>query len=259
MQAHNTVSREQWIAARKELLAHEKELTRARDRLSAERRALPWVRIDKAYTFDAVGGRETLGDLFGGRSQLIVQHFMLGPDETEGCPGCSFCADHVDGAFRHLVHHDVSFVAVSRAPLETIEAYRKRMGWDFKWVSSNGSDFNYDFQVSFTKDDLAQGKIFYNYEMTESAMQDLPGHSVFYKDADGSIFHTYSSYGRGTEEVIGAYMYLDLTPIGRNETGPYHNLMDWVKRHDQYRDNASSHDCCGSTTEQAQPKTAASH
>src|SRR5258708_2141793 len=212
MQAHNIVSREQWIAARKALLAHEKELTRARDGLSAERRALPWVRIDKPYSFEGPKGRETLADLFDGRSQLIVQHFMLAPGETEGCPGCSFCADHVDGAFRHLAHHDVSFAAVSRAPLATIEAYRKRMGWDFKWVSSNGSDFNYDFQVSFTKDQLAKGKVFYNYEMTESSMQDLPGHSVFTRDASGSIFHTYSSYGRGTEDVIGAYMYLDLTP-----------------------------------------------
>jgi predicted dithiol-disulfide oxidoreductase (DUF899 family) len=258
MHMHDTVSREQWIAARQALLAQEKELTRARDRLSAQRRALPWVRIDKPYTFDGPNSRETLSDLFGGHSQLIVQHFMLAPDETEGCPGCSFCADHVDGAFRHLAHHDVGFVAVSRAPLKTIEAYRRRMGWDFKWVSSNGSDFNYDFQVSFTKDDLAKGKVFYNYEMTESSMQDLPGHSVFFKDPDGGIFHTYSSYGRGTEDVIGAYMYLDLTPNGRNENGLYHNMMDWIKRHDEYEGAAGGHHCCGPEAGEAQRRTAAS-
>lgn len=245
MQTHNTVSREQWIAARKALLAQEKEFTRARDRLSAERRALPWVRIEKPYSFDGPHGRETLGDLFDGRSQLVIQHFMFAPEQTEGCPYCSFAADHVDGAFLHLGHHDVSFAAVSRAPLAAIEAYRKRMGWNFKWVSSNASDFNYDFHASFTKDELAKGKVFYNYAMTQSPMEDLPGHSVFYKDADGSIFHTYSSYGRGTEQVIGAYAYLDLLPNGRNETGPSHSLMDWVKRHDQYEPGAGTHDCCG--------------
>jgi predicted dithiol-disulfide oxidoreductase (DUF899 family) len=258
VQAHNIVTHDQWIAARQALLAHEKEATRARDRLSAERRALPWVRIDKTYTFDTPQGSETLGDLFDGRSQLIIQHFMFGPDETEGCPGCSFCADHVDAAFQHLKHHDVSFAAVSRAPLASLEAYRKRMGWIFKWVSSNGSDFNYDFQVSFARDDLANGRVLYNYAMIETSMQDLPGHSVFYKDADGSVFHTYSSYGRGTEEVIGAYMYLDLTPNGRNENGPYHAMMDWMKRHDEYEGGAGTHCCCNSVSGQTEVKTAAS-
>jgi predicted dithiol-disulfide oxidoreductase (DUF899 family) len=257
MQTHTTVSREQWIAARQALLAKEKELTRARDRLSAERRALPWVRIDKSYTFDGPRGRETLGDLFDGRSQLIIQHFMFAPGDAEGCPGCSFCADHVDAAFQHLEHHDVSFVAVSRAPLATLEAYRKRMGWSFKWVSSGDSDFNYDFHVSFAKVDLAKSKVFYNYAMIETSMQDLPGHSVFYKDADGGIFHTYSSYGRGTEEVIGAYKYLDLTPNGRNENGPSHAMMDWMKRHDQYEGAAAGNDCCHAATDQTQSKTAA--
>jgi predicted dithiol-disulfide oxidoreductase (DUF899 family) len=251
MQTHDIVSREQWIAARKALLAHEKELTRARDRLSAERRALPWVRIDKPYTFDTPPGRKTLADLFDGRSQLIVQHIMFGPDEGEGCPGCSFCADHVGAAFQHLVHHDVSFVAVSRAPLAILEAYRKRMGWNFRWVSSGDSDFNYDFHVSFAKDDLAKGKVFYNYAMIDTSMQDLPGHSVFYKDADDSIFHTYSSFGRGTEEVIGAYMYLDLTPNGRNENGPHHAMMDWMKRHDEYGGAPIGHDCCHAATDAA--------
>jgi predicted dithiol-disulfide oxidoreductase (DUF899 family) len=250
MQTHTTVSREQWIAAREALLAREKELTRARDRLSAERRALPWVRVDKPYTFDGPRGRETLSDLFNGRSQLIIQHFMFAPEDAEGCPGCSFCADHVDAAFQHLVHHDVSFAAVSRAPLGVLEAYRKRMGWNFKWVSSGGSDFNYDFHVSFAKDDLAKGKVLYNYTMIDTSMQDLPGHSVFYKDADGGIFHTYSSYGRGTEEVIGAYMYLDLMPNGRNENGPFHAMMDWMKRHDQYEGAADAHGCCHAATDQ---------
>ena len=251
MQTHTTVSREQWNVAREALLAREKEFTRARDRLSAERRALPWVEIDKSYTFEGPRGRETLGDLFGGRSQLVIQHFMFGPDDTEGCPGCSFCADHVDAAFQHLEHHDISFVAVSLAMLE---AYRRRMGWNFKWVSSGGGDFNYDFHVSFAKDELAKGKVLYNYAMIDTSMQDLPGHSVFYKDADGGIFHTYSSYGRGTEELIGAYKYLDLTPNGRNENGPYHAMMDWMKRHDQYEGATGGPDCCHAATDQPQGK-----
>ena len=232
MEPHKIVSEEKWVAARKKLLAKEKELTRARDRLSAERRKLPWVKVEKEYVFETTEGKKTLADLFDGRSQLIVQHFMFGPDWEEGCPGCSFEADHVDAAYQHVRHHDVTYVAVARAPLAKLEAYRKRMGWHFKLVSSAGSDFNYDYHVSFTKDDLAKGKVYYNYATTDSEMEDLPGASVFYKDAAGDIYHTYSSYGRGGEEVLGAYMLLDITPKGRNESGP----MDWVRRHDEYED-----------------------
>jgi predicted dithiol-disulfide oxidoreductase (DUF899 family) len=232
MEPHKIVSEEKWIAARKKLLAKEKELTRARDRLSAERRKLPWVKVEKGYVFDTTEGKRTLADLFEGRSQLIVQHFMFGPDWEEGCPGCSFEADHVDAAYQHVRHHDVTYVAVARAPLAKLEAYRKRMGWHFKLVSSAGSDFNYDYHVSFTKDELAKGKVYYNYATTDSEMEDLPGASVFYKDAAGDIYHTYSSYARGGEEVLGAYMLLDITPKGRNESGP----MDWVRRHDEYED-----------------------
>jgi predicted dithiol-disulfide oxidoreductase (DUF899 family) len=229
---HAIVPREEWLAARKALLAKEKELTRLRDQLSAERRELPWVKVEKEYVFDTADGKKTLAELFEGRSQLIVQHFMFGPDWEQGCTGCSFWADHTDAAYAHLKHHDVTYVAVSRAPLAKLEAYKKRMGWRFNWVSSYGSDFNYDFHVSFTKDDLAKGKVYYNYEMAEESMEELPGDSVFYKDENGDIFHTYSSYGRGGEEVLGAYMLLDITPKGRNESGP----MDWVRRHDEYED-----------------------
>ena len=238
------VSRDEWLAARKRLLVKEKELTRSRDRLSAERRGLPWVKVEKEYVFDTPDGRKTLAELFDGRSQLIVQHFMFGPDWDEGCVGCSFAADHVDAAYVHLRHHDVTCVAVSRAPLAKLEAYRKRMGWRFGWASSHGSDFNYDYHVSFTEDDLAKGEVYYNYEMTDEGFDELPGASVFCKDANGDVFHTYSSYGRGGEEVLGAYMLLDLTPNGRNETGPNYNLMDWVRRHDEYEDAGEPGSCC---------------
>jgi predicted dithiol-disulfide oxidoreductase (DUF899 family) len=231
---HKVVSREEWLQARKAHLAKEKELTRLRDRLSAERRELPWVKVEKEYLFDTPDGVKTLADLFDGRSQLIVKHFMFGPEWDEGCVGCSFQADHMDGADLHLSHHDVTLVAISRAPLARIEAFKKRMGWRFKWVSSYGSDFNYDFHVSFTKEDLAKGKVYYNYEMTEAAMDELHGLSVFCKDTAGNVFHTYSSYGRGNEEILGTYVFLDITPKGRNETGPSFNLTDWVRHHDRY-------------------------
>jgi predicted dithiol-disulfide oxidoreductase (DUF899 family) len=234
MERHKIASRAEWTAARQALLAKEKEFTRLRDQLSAERRALPWVKIEKNYVFDGPTGKETLGELFDGRSQLVVDHFMLGPGWKAGCVGCSFGADHIEGGLVHLQHHDVSGVVVSRAPLAEIEAYRQRMGWRFKWVSSHDSDFNYDFHVSFTPDELAKGKVYYNYNMIDGGMEELPGLSVFYKDASGAIFHTYSSYARGTEELATAYMVLDLTPKGRNETGPNHNLTDWARRHDEY-------------------------
>jgi len=242
MEPIKIVSREEWLAARTSLLAKEKAFTRQRDQLSGERRALPWVRVEKEYVFDTLEGRKTLAELFDGRSQLVVDHFMLGPGWEAGCVGCSFGADHM-GNLVHLEYHDVTVVVVSRAPLAEIEAYRKRMRWGFTWVSSYGSDFNYDYHVSFSPEELAKGKIYYNYRMTESQMDELPGLSVFYRDETGDIFHTYSSYARGAEELITTYMILDLTPKGRNETGPHHNLMDWVRRHDEY-DKAVDSQCC---------------
>jgi predicted dithiol-disulfide oxidoreductase (DUF899 family) len=231
---HQIVSRNEWLAAREKLLAEEKELTRLRDKLNAKRRDLPWVKVEKSYIFDSPAGKETLADLFQGRSQLVVKHFMLGPGWEEGCVGCSFGADHVDGTLIHLEHHDVSFVAVSRAPLAEIESFRRRMGWNFKWVSSYGGDFNYDYHVSFTPEQIASGKVPYNYAMTDRAGEEMPGVSIFYKDADGAVMHTYSAYARGTELMAGTYQVLDLTPKGRDENGPNHNLTDWVRLHDRY-------------------------
>lgn len=228
------VSREEWLAARRELLAAEKRLTRERDELNQRRLALPWVKVEKTYTFEGPGGRETLADLFGGRSQLIVQHFMFGPGWKEGCVGCSFQADHLGGALPHLEHHDVSYVVVSRAPLAEIEAFKSRMGWTFRWVSSYESDFNFDFHVSFTKDAAERGEVYYNFDSRPFQIEELSGNSVFYKDASGDIFHTYSTYARGGEPFLGAYHYLDITPKGRNETGPRHDLSDWVRHHDRY-------------------------
>ena len=233
MIAHQVVSREEWLSARKAHLANEKRFTRMRDELSAERRALPWVKVDKNYVFDGLNGKETLSDLFAGRSQLLIYHFMFAPGNSQGCPGCSFLADHIDGANLHLAHHDVSFVVVSRAPRRDFEPYKRRMGWNFKWVSSNGGDFNYDFDVSHTAQQIAKGEAVYNFEKMEGDYDgELPGTSVFYKDENGEIFHTYSSYSRGGDILIGAYNYLDLTPKGRNES----DTMDWMRRHDEYDD-----------------------
>jgi predicted dithiol-disulfide oxidoreductase (DUF899 family) len=229
-----TVSKDEWIVARKALLTQEKALTRQRDALSAARRALPRIRIDKEYVFDTPTGQRTLAELFRGRSQLIVKHFMLAPGQLEGCVGCSFEADHVDGALKHLERHDVAYVAVARAPLAEIEAYKRRMGWSFHWVSSHGSDFNYDFDVSFTPEQLEKSEAFYNFEHIGAPLEDPSGFTVFEKDADGTVYQTYSTFGRGAEEVLGAYMFLDLTPKGRNETGPGRNLTDWVRLHDRY-------------------------
>jgi predicted dithiol-disulfide oxidoreductase (DUF899 family) len=231
---HRIVSRDQWLQERTALLAKEKELTRLRDRLAAERRALPWVKVEKTYVFDTPAGKKTLSDLFDGRSQLIVKYFMLAPGQKEGCVGCSFEADHVDSTLVHLQNHDVSYVAVSRAPLDEIEAFRKRMGWSFRWVSSFGSDFSYDFNASFTPSQLANGTAFYNYRTGRVPLEDLSGNSVFYKDETGQVFHTYSTFGRGLEEVLGTYMLLDITPKGRNENGPNRSLTDWVRHHDRY-------------------------
>ncbi len=231
---HRVVSREAWLDERKALLAEEKRMTQMRDALSEKRRGLPWVRIDKDYVFDTTAGRRTLSDLFEGRSQLIVKHFMLAPGQKDGCVGCSFEVDHVEAALQHIEHHDVKFVSVARAPLDEIEAFKKRMGWTFDWVSSGGSDFNYDFDVSFTPEQIAQGKATYNYQETAVPLEDLSGFSVFYKSETGEIFHTYSTFGRGAEEVLGSYMLLDLTPKGRNENGPNFSLTDWVRHHDRY-------------------------
>jgi predicted dithiol-disulfide oxidoreductase (DUF899 family) len=228
----NIVSRAEWLAARKELLIKEKQLTRQRDEIDRQRRALPWVKVEKNYIFEGPNGRQSLADLFENRSQLIVSHFMFGPSWKEGCVGCGFRSDHVDGTLAHLEHHDVSLVTISRAPLAEIEAFKKRMGWRFPWLSSYGTDFNYDYHVSFAKEE--GGKVYYNYDNRDFVSEELSGLSVFYKDQNGDIFHTYSTYGRGDEMVDTTYMYLDLTPKGRNETGPHYNLGDWVRHHDRY-------------------------
>jgi predicted dithiol-disulfide oxidoreductase (DUF899 family) len=230
---HPVVSREEWLEARKVLLIKEKEWTRLRDRLSAERRALPWVRIDKEYVFEGPKGRATLADLFAGRSQLAIKHFMFGPGWQDPCVGCSFEADHADGILVHLQHHDVSYVAVSRAPYREIAAVHRRMGWKFEWVSSFGSDFNYDFNVSFTREQIASGRAVYNFRDSAEPMEEMSGRSIFYKDETGAVFHTYSSFARGGEGMLAAYALLDMTPKGRNET-IRGNLTDWVKLHDSY-------------------------
>jgi predicted dithiol-disulfide oxidoreductase (DUF899 family) len=244
MQAHKTVSREDWLEARRALLAKEKELLRATEALRHETRELPWVKVDKSYMFEGPNGKETLGDLFAGRSQLIVKHFMLGPGWQQGCLGCSFGADQVDGSIVHLINHDVMFVAVSRAPYPEIAAFHERMGWKFKWVSSFGSDFNFDYHVSFTEEERQRGTVFYNFETTDWMSDELPGYSVFYKDEAGDIFHTYSTFARGTELVGGVYGFLDVTPKGRNEP-PGGNLTDWVRYHDKYEEKAGDSCCHG--------------
>jgi predicted dithiol-disulfide oxidoreductase (DUF899 family) len=224
------VTRAEWLAARKVLLAKEKELTRMRDELSRQRRELPWVKVDKNYAFDGPNGKLTLAELFGNRSQLIY-HFMFGPDWKEGCVGCSFLSDHVEGALPHLRQHDLAYVAVSRAPLSEIEAFKKRMSWNFAWVSSGNSDFNFDYQVSFPKEEVTRGKVYYNFAMQEVPSEELSGTSVFYKDANGDIYHTYSCYARAGEALLGTYALLDLTPKGRNEK---RDMSEWVRHHDRY-------------------------
>jgi predicted dithiol-disulfide oxidoreductase (DUF899 family) len=225
------VSRADWLAARKQHLAREKEITRLHDQLLSERRQLPWTKIDKDYRFQSAKGSCSLADLFEGRSQLFVYHFMLGPGWGEGCKSCSFFADHVDGPRQHIERHDVKFCAVSRAPIEEIEAYRKRMGWRFSWVSSHGSDFSFDFGVSFTPEQVAAQSSLYNYGTLPAMLDELPGASIFYQDDDGAIYHTYSAYTRGLDILLGAHNMLDFTPKGRNEGD---NIMGWVRRHDEY-------------------------
>jgi predicted dithiol-disulfide oxidoreductase (DUF899 family) len=228
------VAREEWLDARKMLLAKEKELTRLRDQLAAERQALPWVKIEKAYVFDAPEGKVTLADLFDGRTQLFVKHFMMGPGQVTQCVGCSLEVDHIEGILEHLEHHDVSYAVVARAPLDEIEAVRKRMGWRFRWVSSYNSDFNYDFNVSFRPEEVAAGRAYYNYESTHPGLEDRSGDSVFFKDDAGHIFHTYSTFGRGGEQFLGIYGFLDVMPNGRNENGPFRTLADWAKPRNAY-------------------------
>ena len=227
---HRVVSRDEWIEARKQLLAREKELTRLGDEIAQERRALPWVHLDKTYTFDTQAGPRTLAELFEGRRQLLVQHFMLAPDWGQGCKNCSYMADHTDGTTAHLAQRDVTFVAVSRAPLSEIERFRQRMGWKFQWVSSHGNDFNRDFHVSFTADELANGVADYNFRRTTPG-EEMPGISAFWRDDAGEVFHTYSTYGRGVEVMMHTYRLLDLTAKGRDENG---HGMGWVRHHDRY-------------------------
>ncbi len=227
------VSHEEWLKARRELLAAEKEFTRQRDALTRSRMAMPWERVEKPYRFEGPKGALSLAELFDGRSQLIVYHFMLGPDWEEGCKSCSFWADNFNGIPIHLNHRDVTFTAVSRAPLPKIDAYKKRMGWSFPWVSSNGSDFNFDYHVSFTPQELAEGRGYYNYAVRPVDASEQVGVSVFYRNGGNELFHTYSCYQRGVDMLNGAYHYLDLVPKGRDEDG-LEFTMRWVRRHDQY-------------------------
>ena len=233
MTEHKVLPHDDWVEARKALLAKEKEFTRLRDALSRERRELPWERVEKTYVFEGPNGNESLGDLFDGRTQLIVYHFMFGPDWDEGCTSCSFLADHFDPAIVHLNHRYVSMVAVSRAPLPVLEAFEKRMGWTFKWVSSFDNDFNRDYHVSFTQEEIDRGDAYYNYRPGGFPSTEAPGASVFYKDTDGDIFHTYSVYQRGLDMFIASYHYLDMVPKGRDEDA-LSFTMAWLRRHDAY-------------------------
>jgi len=233
MESHRVVSRDQWIEERKGLLAREKEFTRLRDQLSRERRELPWVRVDQKYAFEGAKGKQTLAELFEGRQQLIVYHFMFDPSWDEGCPSCSFWGDNFNGIIVHLNQRDVSLVAISRAPFAKLAAFQRRMGWGFNWLSSFGTDFNTDFNVSFTPEKLAQGEAVYNYAPRKTSMSELPGISVFYKAPDGTIFHTYSCYARGLDMLNVAYHYLDIVPKGRDEAG-FSRPMAWVRYHDAY-------------------------
>ena len=233
MPDHEIVGHEEWVKRRKAFLAREKEFTRLRDELSAARRELPWERIDKEYVFDVPGGARTLAELFDGRRQLLVYHFMYGPDWDAGCPSCSFWADNFERNVIHLAHRDITLVAVSRAPVETLEKYKERMGWTFTWASALNSDFNQDFEVSFDPEDIAAGEVRYNYGPSSFSSEEAPGISAFYRDDDDTVFHTYSSFARGLDMINAAYHLMDLAPLGRNEDGlPY--TMAWLRRRDEY-------------------------
>lgn len=245
MTAHTIVSQDKWLEARRDLLAAEKDLTRRSDQVAQLRRQLPWVKVEKDYVFEGPDGHESLSDLFAGRRQLMVQHFMLRPGAEEGCKSCSYMADHTDGMIPHLAQRDVTFVAISRAPYGEIVRFKRRMGWKFKWLSSNGIRFNYDFRVSFTPDDIAKGALDYNYGEWPLKGEEWPGVSVFFKDDKGDVFHTYSTYGRGVEVMMGTYRMLDLTPKGRDEEG-LSFTMAWVRHHDRYdAGTANAASCCG--------------
>ncbi|MBL0919139.1 MAG: DUF899 domain-containing protein [Hydrogenophaga sp.] len=235
--AHTMANRDQWLAQRLQLLAREKELSRLSDEIAQERRALPWVRVAQPYVFDTPDGPRALGDLFNGRRQLLVQHFMLGPGWEQGCPSCSYMADHIEGMLPHLAARDVALVVVSRAPLQEIQRFRQRMGWNFRWVSSHGNAFNTDYGVSFTPQDVAAQTMHYNFAQQGFANDEMPGVSVFAKNDAGEVFHTYSTYGRGVEVMMGTYHLIDLTPAGRQEQGLEHT-MAWVRHHDRYEPEA---------------------
>jgi len=230
---HEVVSREEWTAKRKALLVEEKALTRALDELARKRRELPWVRVEEQYRFDTPEGEKTLAELFDGQRQLIIYHFMFGPDWENGCKNCSFLADHIDGMLPHLANRDTTLIAVSRAPLEKIERYRQRMGWRFPWASSYGSTFNFDYSVSFTPEQLSSGSVMYNYN-PQKGYEELHGISAFIRDDDGNVFHTYSAYARGTDSLLGTHAFLDITALGRNETSASGEVLDWVRRNDEY-------------------------
>jgi predicted dithiol-disulfide oxidoreductase (DUF899 family) len=237
MTNRSVVSPQEWVAARKELLANEKEFSRLRDALSQQRRDLPWEKVEKPYAFEGPGGKESLADLFDGRSQLVIYHFMFDSDWDEGCKSCSFLADHYNPSIIHLKHRDVTMVTVSRAPLGKLEAFKHRMGWNFKWVSSLGSDFNWDYHVSFKPEDLEKKQVYYNYTEQSFPVTEGPGISVFYKDESGDVFHTYSSYARGLDMFLGAYHLLDIVPKGRDEAG-FSYGMEWLRHHDRYGDDS---------------------
>jgi predicted dithiol-disulfide oxidoreductase (DUF899 family) len=243
MQPHKIVSREEWIEARKAHMAREKELTRLREELSEERRRLPWVKVDKDYVFEGPNGKLGLADLFKGRPQLVVQHVMFAPEWDAACKSCSFWVDGFERMVPHLAARDTTMVAISRAPIAKLEAFKTRMGWTFDWVSSGGNDFNYDYGVSFTREQIDAGKAKYNFGTTRLYGDELPGISTFFRDEAGNIFHTYSTYARGLDMMNAAYQYLDLTPLGRHENGlPY--PMDWVRLRDQYEPQADKAACC---------------
>jgi predicted dithiol-disulfide oxidoreductase (DUF899 family) len=235
MENHAIVSKAEWLAAREEFLAKEKEFTRLRDQLNQQRRELPWVKVEKEYLFDGPNGKETLAELFAGRSQLLIYHFMFHPSWSEGCKSCSFWADNFNGVVTHLNHRDVTLVAISKAPLAQLEAFKKRMGWSFKWVSSFSTDFSRDYQVSFTPEEIEKGEMYYNYRMVKFPREEAPGISVFRKDESGNVFHTYSCYARGLDMVNGAYHLLDLAPKGRDEASLSYP-QEWVRHHDRYED-----------------------
>lgn len=243
---HTVVSNDEWLRTRRALLEQEKAFTRQRDELSRKRRELPWVKVETDYVFEGPRGSVSLSDLFAGRTQLMIYHFMFGPDWAEGCPSCSMVADNIDGALAHLGHRDTTLVMVSRAPISKIEAFRKRMGWKSRWVSSHGNSFNWDFRVSFTKEEMAKGEMDYNFGVERFPADEAPGMSVFHKDGTGAIFHTYSTYARGLEPLLGIYSLLDMTPKGRDED-QLPNTMAWVRHHDRYSDSEADHAagaCC---------------